>query len=128
MPVRRRGPDAGAVRRPDAGRRRRARRPAQEEIFGPVLVHLPAAGTEDAVALANGTRYGLAAGVWTSDLTTAHRVARSLRAGTVWVNTFDASDVITPFGGFGESGSGRDRSLRALDAYTAPKTTWIHLG
>ena len=68
------------------------------------------------------------ASVWTRRLGTAHRVARALRAGTVWVNTFDASDVITPFGGFKDSGSGRDKSLHALDAYSALKTTWIHLG
>ena len=103
-------------------------RVAQEEIFGPVLVHLPAADADEAVRLANGTRYGLAAAVWTRDLATAHRAARDLRAGTVWVNTFDASDVITPFGGFGDSGFGRDKSLHAFDAYTALKTTWIDLG
>ena len=104
-----------------------ASRLAQEEIFGPVLVHLPAKNLDEAVALANGTRYGLVASVWTSDISNAHRTARRLRAGTVWVNTFDASDVITPFGGFGDSGSGRDKSLHALDAYTALKTTWINL-
>jgi gamma-glutamyl-gamma-aminobutyraldehyde dehydrogenase/4-guanidinobutyraldehyde dehydrogenase/NAD-dependent aldehyde dehydrogenase len=103
-------------------------RSAQEEIFGPVLVHLAAQDAEQAVRLANGTRYGLAAGIWSRDLATAHRAARELRAGTVWVNTFDASDVITPFGGFGDSGSGRDKSLHAFDNYTALKTTWINLG
>lgn len=102
-------------------------RVAQEEIFGPVLVHIAANDLDHAISIANGTRYGLAASVWTGDLSTAHRVARTLRAGTVWVNTFDASDVITPFGGFGDSGSGRDKSLHAIDAYTALKTTWINL-
>ncbi|HLI45121.1 MAG TPA: aldehyde dehydrogenase family protein [Acidimicrobiales bacterium] len=102
-------------------------RVAQEEIFGPVLVHVAADDTDHAVAIANGTRYGLAASVWTSDLRTAHVVARELRAGTVWVNTFDASDVITPFGGFKDSGFGRDKSLHAIDAFTALKTTWISL-
>jgi gamma-glutamyl-gamma-aminobutyraldehyde dehydrogenase/4-guanidinobutyraldehyde dehydrogenase/NAD-dependent aldehyde dehydrogenase len=61
-------------------------------------------------------------------VTVAHRVARDLRAGTVWVNAFDVADVITPFGGFKNSGSGRDRSLHALDSYSALKTTWINLG
>jgi acyl-CoA reductase-like NAD-dependent aldehyde dehydrogenase len=102
-------------------------RVAQEEIFGPVLTTTAFASEEEGVRLANETRYGLAASVWTSRLNTAHRVARALRAGTVWVNTFDASDVITPFGGFKDSGSGRDKSLHALDAYSALKTTWINL-
>lgn len=102
-------------------------RVAQEEIFGPVLVTLAADGVDDAVRIANGTRYGLAASVWSRDLATAHRTARRLRAGTVWINTFDASDVITPFGGFKDSGSGRDKSLHALDTYTALKTTWVNL-
>ncbi|MGN6333808.1 MAG: aldehyde dehydrogenase [Motilibacteraceae bacterium] len=103
-------------------------RTVQEEIFGPVLVVQSAKDVDEAVATANGTAYGLAASVWTRDLSTAHTVARRLHAGTVWVNTFDASDVITPFGGFKESGAGRDKSLHALDAYTQLKTTWIDLG
>ena len=68
-----------------------------------------------------------AAALWTSDLRTAGRLARRLRAGTVWVNTFDASSMATPFGGFRDSGHGRDRSLHALEAYTQLKTTWISL-
>lgn len=100
----------------------------QEEIFGPALAVTTVRGAEEAVQVANDSAYGLAAAVWTSSVTTAHRAARALRAGTVWVNAFDVADVITPFGGFKASGSGRDRSLHALDAYSALKTTWIHLG
>ncbi|MEI7540646.1 MAG: aldehyde dehydrogenase family protein [Actinomycetes bacterium] len=100
---------------------------AQEEIFGPVLVAIDAKDEQEALQLANGTEYGLAASVWTSNVAKAHKFARKLRAGTVWVNTFDMLDVITPFGGFGASGSGRDKSLHALDAYSALKTTWVDL-
>ena len=101
---------------------------ARTEVFGPVLsVHT--VDTEDeAVALANGTPYALAAGLWTDDLRRAHQVSRRLRAGTVSVNCVDALDVSTPFGGFGQSGYGRDLSLHALDKFTGLKTTWFHHG
>lgn len=98
---------------------------AQDEIFGPVLTVSTFKTEQEGVRLANDTRYGLAASVWTTDLSTGHRVAAQLQAGTVWVNTFDESSIITPFGGFKDTGSGRDKSLHALHAYSALKTTWI---
>lgn len=101
---------------------------AQTEVFGPVLTVHTVATEDEAVAVANGTPYALAAGLWTDDLRRAHRVARRLRAGTVSVNCVDALDVSTPFGGFGHSGYGRDLSLHALDKFTGLKTTWFHHG
>jgi gamma-glutamyl-gamma-aminobutyraldehyde dehydrogenase len=101
-----------------------AMRIAQEEIFGPVVVVIPFASEAEAVKLANDTIYGLAAAVWTRDMNAAHRLSRAIRAGTVWVNTYDRSSLATPFGGFKQSGFGRDRSPHAIDKYMDFKTIW----
>lgn len=100
---------------------------AKEEIFGPVLSTFTFDDEDDAIRLSNDTVYGLAAAVWTENINTAHRVASRLRAGTVWVNCFDSSDVTVPFGGYKQSGQGRDKSLHALEKYTQLKTTWIEV-
>ncbi|WP_046730419.1 aldehyde dehydrogenase [Streptomyces humi] len=100
---------------------------AREEIFGPVLSVLAFDDLDEAVRLANATEYGLAAGLWTSDLATAHRVSRALKAGTVWVNCYEEGDLTVPFGGMKQSGNGRDKSAHAIDKYTELKTTWIQL-
>ena len=101
---------------------------AQEEIFGPVLSTITVNSPEEAVKVGNDTIYGLAAAVWTRDITKAFKISRELRAGVVWVNTFDAGDISAPFGGFKQSGFGRDKSLHALDKYTELKTIWIAVG
>ena len=100
---------------------------ASEEIFGPVLVIITFDTPAEAIRIANDTRYGLAAAVWTRDLSRAHMVAKALRAGTVHVNSYDEDDITVPFGGYKQSGNGRDKSLHALEKYTELKTTWIRL-
>ncbi len=100
---------------------------AQEEIFGPVLSTIEFDELDDAIAIANDTMYGLAAAIWTDDVSTAHSAARRLRAGVVWVNTFDAGDITAPFGGFKQSGFGRDKSMHSLEKFTDLKTIWIQL-
>jgi len=103
--------------RPDA-------RVSREEIFGPVLAVTPFVKETEGLVMANDSIYGLAAAVWTTDINAAHRVSSALRAGTVWVNSFDRSTIATPFGGFKQSGFGRDRSPHAIDKYTDLKTIW----
>ncbi|MGB4811285.1 MAG: aldehyde dehydrogenase [Methylophilaceae bacterium] len=100
---------------------------ASEEIFGPVLSIITFDTEEEAIRIANDTPYGLAAAVWTQDISRAHLVAKRLRAGTVHVNCYDEDDITVPFGGFKQSGNGRDKSLHALEKYTELKTTWIKL-
>ncbi|KAA8695030.1 aldehyde dehydrogenase [Pseudomonas caricapapayae] len=100
---------------------------AQEEIFGPVLSVLTFDSAEEAIQIANDSPYGLAAAVWTANISRAHLTARALRAGSVWVNQYDGGDMTAPFGGFKQSGNGRDKSLHAFDKYTELKATWIKL-
>lgn len=100
---------------------------AQEEIFGPVLSTLTFKTEEEAIQIANGTIYGLAAAVWTSDINTAFKFTKAIRAGIVWVNCYEEGGMTVPFGGYKQSGFGRDKSIHALDKYTQLKTTWIKL-
>jgi gamma-glutamyl-gamma-aminobutyraldehyde dehydrogenase/4-guanidinobutyraldehyde dehydrogenase/NAD-dependent aldehyde dehydrogenase len=100
---------------------------AREEIFGPVLSVLSFTDLDEAVRQANATPYGLAAAVWTADMSKAIRTSRALRAGTVHVNQYDNDDITVPFGGYKQSGNGRDKSLHAFDKYTELKTTWIQV-
>jgi acyl-CoA reductase-like NAD-dependent aldehyde dehydrogenase len=98
---------------------------AREEIFGPVLAVIPFADAGEAVELANASIYGLAAGVWTRDVGKAHDVAHRLQAGTVWINQYNWYDSGAPFGGYKQSGFGRELGREALDAYTEVKTVYV---
>jgi aldehyde dehydrogenase (NAD+) len=100
---------------------------SREEIFGPVLAAIDFADVDEAIARANDTPYGLAAGIWTRDIKKAHYVARKLQAGTVWVNTYNVYDTAAPFGGYKQSGFGREMSAHALDHYTQIKSVWVDL-
>jgi aldehyde dehydrogenase (NAD+) len=100
---------------------------AREEILGPVLATIDFADLDEAIARANDSPYGLAAGVWTRDIKKAHYVAKKLHAGTVWVNTYNVYDTAAPFGGYKQSGFGREMSAHALEHYTQVKTVWVDL-
>ena len=100
---------------------------AREEIFGPVLATIEFGDVDEAIARANDSSYGLAAAVWTKDIKKAHYVARKLQAGTVWINTYNIYDTAAPFGGYKQSGFGREMSLHALEHYTQVKSVWVDL-
>lgn len=100
---------------------------AREEIFGPVVVALPFEEIEEVAARANTSIYGLAAGIWTSDVKKVHKLAAALKAGVIWVNTYNQFDAAAPFGGYKQSGYGREMGHAVLDAYTQIKTVWINL-
>ena len=101
---------------------------ARQEIFGPVLAAIAFDTEEEALTIANDTVYGLAGAVFTRDMDRAHRFSEAVHAGTVWINTYDMSNFATPFGGFKQSGFGRDRSVHAIDKYCDYKTIWQQFG
>jgi aldehyde dehydrogenase (NAD+) len=101
---------------------------SQEEIFGPVAAVIKFSSDDDALRIANGTKYSLAAGIWSADIIRVHRFARKLKAGTVWVNTFGPTDVRLPWGGSRDSGFGREHGDVAIENFTEPKVVWINTG
>ena len=102
-------------------------RVCQEEIFGPVLVAMPFDDEAELIAMANDSVYGLAAGIWSRDFPRALRLARALEAGTVWINTYKTFSISTPFGGFKESGLGREKGMQGIKAYMQQKSIYLGL-
>jgi acyl-CoA reductase-like NAD-dependent aldehyde dehydrogenase len=100
---------------------------AREEIFGPVLSIIPFKDEDDAVLKSNDTEYGLAAAVWTRDVSRAHRVARALKSGRVWINTYAEADSVMSFGGYKQSGYGREMGAESIEAYTQTKSILMRL-
>ena len=100
---------------------------AREEIFGPVLSVISCDGLDEGMRIANDSEFGLTGSIWTKDIDKAHKAARALRCGVVWINEYNVSEMSTPFGGYKQSGFGRDKSLHALDKYCELKCTWIQL-
>jgi acyl-CoA reductase-like NAD-dependent aldehyde dehydrogenase len=100
---------------------------AREEIFGPVAVLIPFKDETDAILQGNDTTYGLGAGIWTRDISRAHKVARALRAGSVWINCYGLIDPISPFGGYKQSGFGRELGPQSIDLYTQVKSVYVKL-
>ena len=119
---------AGCFVEPTIVRARPDDRVAREEVFGPFVTVLTFSDDEEALAIANGTDYGLGAGLWTSDITRALRFAKQLHAGMVWVNTYKRVHPGSPFGGVGLSGYGREMGFEAMREYTQPKSVWINVG
>jgi len=103
-------------------------RVSQEEIFGPVATVIKFKDDDDALRIANGTVYSLAAGVWSADIARVHRFARQLKAGTVWINTYGPTDIRLPWGGARDSGFGREHGDMAIENFTEPKVVWINTG
>ena len=100
---------------------------AREEVFGPVLAVMTFDDEDEAVCLANDTIYGLAAGIWTRDLARAHRLARRIQSGTVYVNTYRAVSVVSPVGGYKMSGFGRENGIEAIREFMQTKSVWINM-
>jgi acyl-CoA reductase-like NAD-dependent aldehyde dehydrogenase len=126
-------PDEAALSRgfyiePTVVRARTSRdRVAQEEVFGPFVTVLTFASDEEALAMANDTEYGLGGGLWTRDITRAHRFAREMHSGMIWINTYKRAHPASPFGGFGQSGYGRDMGFEAVHEYTQIKSVWVNV-